>query len=425
MNFSASFASRGFSLNGPGNAILRPAGCVTMAPVKRWSAALLALALAQFAYAADDVKSAARELARRTAAYAGAGQTVSVAWRNVSSLGSAEVADARAAFEPAFEAAGGVLGDAAPAVEARITISENASQYLMAEEVRKGDERQAWFATWKRAAAGSIAAAGVVLSRKLVWEQDEQILDAAFPAQQMILLSPSKLIWFDRQGEQWTRSMSVPLPAAKSAPRDLRGRLRLVGSNYAAYLPGMTCTGARQPPVSVECKPAADPWVLESGSRDLLLANFAAGRNYFDGRIAAQSGLRKTIDPFYSAAAIEEQGRTWWVLAMVDGAARIFDPAFSAAGDFGGWGSDIVGVDVDARCGGSIVLATRAGSGAADAIQAYAVSSRAAAPVGEAAEFRGPVTALWLSDHASALAVSKDQVTGKYAAYLLTVSCGL
>ena len=402
--------------------------CVTIAAVKGWSAAFPALLLlvAHGAHAADDLKGAARELARKTAALAGPGQSVSIAWRNLSSLGSAELGEARDAFEPVFKSAGGILGDIAPGVvEARITISENLSQYLLAEEVRKGDERQVWFAAWNRAAPGPGLAPGAAIEKRLVWEQEEQILDAAFPGDQMLLLTPSILVWFSRQDGQWTRSMSVALPAPKTWPRDLRGRLRIMGSNYQVYLPGLACSGAWQPPVSLRCKAADDPWLLESGSRDMLLANFAAGRNYFDGRVATQTGLRKTVDPFYSAASVEERGKTLWLLAMVDGRTRLFDESFDPAGDLNSWGSDIAGTD--ARCAsGSQVLATRPGDGAEpDAVQAFAIVNRTAVPLGAPAEFPGPVTALWVSDHASVLAVSKDLSAGKYAAYLLTVVCGL
>ncbi|HUP03185.1 MAG TPA: hypothetical protein VMU19_04315 [Bryobacteraceae bacterium] len=393
--------------------------------MKGWSAAYLALvmALAHGLWAADDLAGAARELARKTAAFAGPGAAVSVTWRNVSSLGSAEMADARDAFDPAFKSAGGALGDASSPVEAHITVSENASDYLLAEEVRKGDEKQVWFATWKRAAAAAVSAAGAVLEKKLAWEQDDPILDAAFPAGRMIVLTPTSLIWFSGQAGQWTRTVSVALPLEKSFPRDLRGRLRIVGANYAAYLPGLFCTGAWQAPVSIDCKTSAEPWVLESGSQDMLLANFTAGRNYFDGRIAAQTGARKTLDPFYSGAAVEEQGKKLWLLAMLDGKARLFDEAFNPVADIGGWGSDIAGTD--SRCAaGPLVLATRPGSGGPDAVQAYRIVNRAAEPVGTPAEFRGPVTALWVSGGGSALAVTKDLAAGKYAAYLLTVVCG-
>jgi hypothetical protein len=103
---------------------------------------------------------------------------------------------------------------------------------------------------------------------------------------------------------------------------------------------------------------------------------------------------------------------------------RLFDAAFEPAGEIGAWGSDIAGTD--ARCGGaSQVLATRPGDGSeADAVQAFTIANGAAAPLTAPVEMPGPVTALWVSGGASALAVSKNLSTGKYAAYLLTVACG-
>ncbi len=58
----------------------------------------------------------------------------------------------------------------------------------------------------------------------------------------------------------------------------------------------------------MECHPSDEPWTLDAGARGVLLANFAAGRNYFDGRVVPPSGVRKTLPPFFSAAPTEESG---------------------------------------------------------------------------------------------------------------------
>src|SRR6185436_19535388 len=127
---------------------------------------------------------------------------------------------------------------------------------------------------------------------------------------------------------------------------------------FEADLPGAGCKITLSPP-AMECKAGDDPWVLESGSRLLLVANFGA-RNYFDGRVATQTGLRKTVAPLFSAAAVDESGKTLWLLAMVDGRTQIFDSSLEAVGAITSWGSDITGVD--GRCGGGpVVLATRSG----------------------------------------------------------------
>jgi hypothetical protein len=399
-----------------------------IAAVKRWHAVFCALPffIPPGAHTAEDLNGAARELARQTAVFAGPGGPVSVEYRNASSLGAAEFGQARGAFEAALKGAGLRIGDVAPGAEIRLTLSENQSQYLLVVEARKGDERQVWMAAWKRAEPAAAALPGMTLDRKLEWEQEEQILDVAFPAAGMLVLSPSKVtLYTQRENGPWAPRREVPLAPGKPWPRDLRGRLRVTGASFRAFLPGMVCGGAAEPSLSMECRAGDEAWVLESGSRATLLANFAVTRNHFDGRVATETGLRKTIAPFYSAAGVEEQGRLLWLLAMLDGRTQIFDAGLDPVGAVAAWGSDIAGTE--ASCGGGWqVLATRPGNaGEPDAVQAFAIVNGVAAPLTAPVEFAGPVTALWPSSATSALAVTRDPLTGRYAAYVITVVCGL
>ncbi len=398
-----------------------------IAAVKRWLAAPAALLffLPAAAAADRDANGAARELARKTAAFAGKGDTVAVTCRNLSSQLPAALAELRAAFTAALREAGLRTGDSG-GVEARLTLSEDQSQYLLVEEARKGEDRQVWIASWKREAAAGRSLARVTVDKRRVWEQDEPILDVAFTETAMLVLAPSKLTVYARaagSAAAWEARQSVPLAAPKPWPRDLRGHLRIAGANFQAFLPGVACTGTVDAAGSMECRAGDEPWLLESGGA-ILLANFAPGRNYFDGRVVTQAGLRKTVAPFYSAAPVEEQGRTFWLLAGLDGRTGIVDASLEAAGTIPGWGSDIAGVD--ARCGsGTPVMATRAsGAGEPDAVQVFSVANGTSAPLAEAVAFAGPVTALWPAGAASALAVERNLTTGKYAAYLLTVACG-
>jgi len=398
-----------------------------IAAVKRWHAVLCALPffIPLGADAAEDLSGAAHDLARQTAAFAGAGEPVSVEYRNASSLGSGEFGQARGAFEAALKEAGLRVSDIAPVAELRLTLSENQTQYLLVEEAGKGDERQVWMAAWKRAGPAAAAVPGMALDRKLEWEQEEQILDVAFPATGMLVLSLSKVTLYTRRNGSWELRQAVPLSPGKPWPRDPRGRLRVTGASFQAFLPGMVCGGAAEPSLSMECRADDEPWVLESGSRATLLANFAVTRNYFDGRVATGTGLRKTIAPFYSAASVEERGRPLWLLATLDGRTQIFDAGLEPAGAVAGWGSDIAGTE--ASCGGGRqVLATRPGdAGQPDAIQAFAIVNRAAGPLTAPVEFAGPVTALWPSSATSALAVARNPQTGRYAAYVITVVCSM
>jgi hypothetical protein len=403
---------------------LFPAICYDPA-VKGWYAALSALLLlAPGAWADDDLNGAAVSLARQTAIFAGRGEGVAVSYRNLSSLGSVELGQVRTAFEAALRDAGGRPVESSSVAEARISLSENASRYLLVEEVRKGDDRQVFIESWARGVAASTKPGAISLDRKQVWQQAEPILDIAFPPAGMLVLSPSKMSLYARVGDRWELRQSVLLASAKPWPRDLRGRIRPHGAAFEAFLPGLACSGNIEPTLSMECHASDSPWVLESGSRALLLANFAATRNYFDGRIVTQTGARKSVAPFYSAASLDSQGRTLWLMTQIDGHTLIADASFDPLGSIATWGSDIVGVD--AHCGpASQILAPRASDASEpDAIQSYSIAGGAPTPVTAPTLFPGPVTALWPSGPSAALAVARDLASGDYVAYVVTISCG-
>ena len=387
-----------------------------------WAALLLWAALP--ARTAENLDGAARELAAKTALLAGAGTPVSIACRNQSSLDSAEVVRLRATFETLLRQAGGHVGQGAAAVDVSLTLSENATDYLLVEEARKGDERTVWIAAWKRAPAGRPAAAGASLEKKLVWEQDEQILDLVIAGDAMLVLAPSGIMLLGRRDDHWEQRQTARLVAPAPWPRDLRGRIHLTAPRFQALLPGFACQGAIEPELSVDCRPGDQPWVLESGSRALLVANFARGRNYFDGHVVTQSGVARSTPPFFSAAAVEDRSASYWLLALADGRAEMFDVNFNAVSPMPAWGSDIVGID--ARCGAPTqVLATRAGDAdGADAIESWAVTDRTAAAVTAPILFPGPVTALWPAGPNAALAVARNLATGRYEAYVVTLACG-
>ncbi|HKA01351.1 MAG TPA: hypothetical protein VKE70_32780, partial [Candidatus Solibacter sp.] len=194
--------------------------------MKWWYAAVCAFLVPPPAAAADNLAEAARELASKTVAWVGR-EPVAVNWRNQSSLSQAELAQARAAFEAIVHSAEGA------AAEARITLSENQAQYLLVEEARRGDERQIWIASWKRN-DGVRPANGspVTLQKRLLWEQDEPILDVALASDVTMILSPGKLTWV-REGRPVTAALGRQ---RVNWPRDPRGRIRAVGAGFEAFL---------------------------------------------------------------------------------------------------------------------------------------------------------------------------------------------
>ena len=174
----------------------------------------------------------------------------------------------------------------------------------------------------------------------------------------------------------------------------------------------------------MECHPSDEPWTLDEGPRGVLLANFVAGRNYFDGRVFAANGIRKTLAPFFSVASTEENGRTYWLLAMLDGRTQILDAALEPVGNIASWGSDLAATE--AHCGGGWqILATKPGEAREpDAVRAFQLVNRTPVPLSAPLELPGPVTAFWSLGGNTALAVVNNLDNGRYQAYVITVNCG-
>jgi hypothetical protein len=376
----------------------------------------LLLLLPSLSSAAGDLSGAAGELARKTAVFAGRGEPVSIAWSNLSGLGSAELAQAGAAFESALREAGARPAETG-AVEARLALSENQSQYLIVEEARKGEERQVWIASWPRTATAAVP--GVHLEKRLLWEQAEPILDAIPNGNDLVVLSPSGVMLRGERGTQ-----SAPITPIRPWPRDLRGRLRITAGGFRVNLPGMSCNGTFEAALAVECHTIDEPWTLEAGSRGIVLASFAPTRNYFDGRVVMPNGTRRNVAAFYSVAGIEDQGRPYWILGLVDGRTQLADGAFEPVAFLGPWGSDVAATE--ARCaGGTQVLSTRPGDAReTDSLRAWSLVNRAPAALTPPLDLPGPVTALWSLGGAGAVAVVHDLATGRYSAYAITVVCG-
>lgn len=386
---------------------------------------------AQFALTAQNLDDAARDLARQVVSAVGLREPVFVAVRNLSALGAGEVAEVRRTLEAELRSQGMRLLDRQGNPEVSVTLTENLSRYLVVAELRRGEERQVLITSAGRqtAPANVAPAASMVIEKKLVWEQEQPILDVAFTANPgepagLLVLDPEKITLYAWSENRWQARQSQAVPAGRPWPRDPRGRLMVNAAAFQAYLPGMLCRGLTQPALSMECKDSEDGWPLDSGTRLLGLAGLAPGHNYFDGRLVTAPGGPRRIPAFFSAAAVEEQGTPLWLFAGVDGRTHLYSATWEPAGTVTQWGSDLAGLD--APCGsGHQVLATQPGEASEpDTVQAFEMVHREAIPASPTVSLPGPVTALWPAGRASAFAISRDPDTRRYAAFRLSLACG-
>jgi len=216
-----------------------------------------------------------------------------------------------------------------------------------------------------------------------------------------LVLSPSRISL-----HRDTATQSLPI----APPRPGRAIWRASAGQWGgfkAYLPGVACSGATEPSLTLECHPSDEAWPLDAGSHGVLLANFAPGRNHFDGRVSTANGIRKTLAPFFSAASTEENGRQYWLLAMLDGRTQIFDAAFDPVAASRPGAANLAATE--AHCGaGWQTLATKAGEAREpDALRAFGLANRTPVPLSAPLDLPGPVTALWSIGGNSAVACGR------------------
>jgi hypothetical protein len=348
---------------------------------------------------------------------------VTLSFRNLSSMSAADAAVTEAAIERELRSLGLGVGERGPeGNEVQVTLSENPRGFVWVAEIRTVDTRGIAIEEAPKPPPAS-GATSMAIEKKLVLEQDRQILDLAPMGRGLLVLDSEAVSLYESAGGEWQRKLSVRIPAARPWPRDLRGRLVTQGDAYQAYLPGLTCNGNAGGGMSITCREAT-LWPIGAGPRMLGLAQFAPARNYFDGRVIAPNGSPVTVPAFFSAAGFQVGAAPAWALAGVDGQTHLYNTPIKNNSAWAAMGSGMVGLESD--CGGrSQVLASAAGDGTVtDSVSAYDVVDGAPRPTGDALAFPGPVTALWpAAERGVAFAVSRHLRSGRYAAFRLAITC--
>ncbi|MBI3661491.1 MAG: hypothetical protein HY234_00350 [Acidobacteria bacterium] len=380
----------------------------------------------------------ARELAKKIAVIASPRQTVTLSVRNISSLADSEVAAVRLALEAELRV-GGLRLAAKPngAPELRITLSENLQGLLWVAELLRNDGREVAMVSLPKAAAPTPTATTqmFVLQSKLIWEQDDPILDFALldpgnpgAGQRLLLLEPTGLSLYQADQEHFKFQQSVPLPTNGTPARDPRGYLVLRDDHFLLSIAGNLCRGFLDQKLNVTCwnqsQDVPRQYVEELHWLELSLV---PRRNYFRQRFRAEGSDEQGESLFSSAAGWVEGGEPLRFDVGLDGVARLYrmNADRAPAARFSGWGSQVSGIS--SHCGRERqLLVTRAGDWTElDAVQAFDVIGTQAVAVSSPLEFPGPVKELWPGKtFMTALAIVQNLKTSRYEAHTLTLSCG-
>jgi hypothetical protein len=301
-----------------------------------------------------------------------------------------------------------------------VTLSENLRDSVWVAEIRRGDQREVVIEERPKPAA-TISAASVVIEKKLMFEENQRILDLAPLGHGLLVLDAEAVSIYESAGAGWQRKLSIPIPVSRPWPRDLRGRILVQGDLYQAYLPGVTCNGTAANGLGISCR-AESLWPIGTGPAMLGFAQFAPARNFFDGRIVASNGSEKSVPAFFSAAEFKVRETTAWALAGVDGRTHVYSPVKNSA-VWEGWGSNIAGVESACGARSQVFATARTDDAASDSVRAYDVVDGTPRLAGEVA-FSGPVTELWpAAERGVAFAISRDLKSGRYAAFRLAITC--
>jgi hypothetical protein len=308
-------------------------------------------------------------------------------------------------------AASGVrVTDGSDATPVTAACSTNLRERVCAAEIGRGSARRVVMTTRPR--GGPEAAEGdpiVAIELRPIYTQRGPMLDVAAAGDQwLVLTSESVVLVADATaGNLGGRpSASKPIVTARVWPRDVRGRLRVAGQTFEAFLPGVTCRGTINP-FTLVCADEIEPWPI-----GLDNGGIAPSRNAF----STPDGFT-----FYEVAPL---GRSRFllvsernVLTLLDSGRRTAvrsETADHAAGFLESCAADAPYVVIDGR----------APEANADTLRLFRVADARLVPAPSTAVLPGALTSLWSAAGAGpATAIVHDLNAGRYEALQITLSC--
>ncbi len=382
--------------------------------------ALIVLFFATSRLSGSDLGQLARDLAGRISALPNATGTINLTIRENETVSATELRELRRLVVEELRKRHVKVSQEPGALTIALSFSEALRGRLLIAEIRTGETPDAIILPGPARSSAHAPLRRVSLLKSLVWRQDEPILDFVLLSHRILILSPGRIALIQNEGQGWNEQSSWDFPGVEHLPRDPRGRLLLIGSEFRAYLPRHVCHATVEPGSRLDCEPSDGGWPVVPADPSDTRLRLAAGRNYFD-RLQTSKGAPADLPPFYAAAVLPGQAGPVWALTTLEGGTRFYDSRSAEIGRTKGWGPNLASLDVP-ECGSWILAVTDTEAGK-EALQAFQWVTDHPIAGSERVELEGVPTALWADEGGRVRLVTRDLESGRYAAWSVALVC--
>ena len=342
---------------------------------------------------------------------------MSLEFRNVSSLGSAEFASVSAAFQEELQRRSVKILAADTAVSLVVSVTQTPTEYIGVVQIQRKETTETVIETigLVKGPAAPEPSFSLTLHRELLFSQDSPILDVVLDGDTKhgYVLGAQEITSYEWLGGQWVSGELEHLPIHRPPQRDERGLyFGLVVDAAAVYFPGEVCGITYLDGKRWNCDRTTEHIPVRTVSPAVL-----AG---------------KKLGAWISAAQFEIEGKTNIVVTGRDGTARLYEDGADPVAVFSNWGSEIASVYSGCGSGWQLLVTGKGDWSKVDEIQAVDLKDRRAQSVSAAIEFSGPIVVLRTpttrttdnaAANARAVAVARNLQTGRYEAYQLSIAC--
>jgi hypothetical protein len=364
---------------------------------------------------ADSLEDSVRLLARKAAsALHGVAATCEV--KNSSTLQGKEFSNLSTVFQEELQRRGAKIlpGDAAASVV--LTVTENSTAYMGIVQIRRKESPESFMEILGPIEGAPVAELtySLVLHKEFLFSQDVPMVDVVLAGddRHAHALGLEEISSYELHDDRWVLTGTMRLPVHHSPVRELRGFLYFEFDTIAAYFPGEVCQISPMGGLAGNCARYPESMPVRSVSRSVA--------------------SRQRMGSWFSVAQLGPEEEAGIIVTGPDGLARLYEDGPDPISTFSGWGSEIASVHTGCGSGWELLVTGKGDWTSADTLQAVEIRERQARSVSVPIELAGAVIALHslatktaseASGSPNAVAVVRNLQTGRYEAYLLSITC--